>query len=113
MDSILQRLAERSGESVEAVWERFQRHHFSGNMMHLRDIERAFGPGTLRVYATVRAGDENMANIMEGYLRAESGGERRKAAEKIFASARFREFADYQRKRYEKRASKLRRGAPA
>lgn len=54
---LMERIAERNGETVEVVWGRFSESYLTGSMMHLRDIERTFGKGALRFYASIMPKD--------------------------------------------------------
>ena len=53
---IIKKVAEKNSETEEEVWERFKRSAFTGELMHLRDIERTFGQGALRVVAAIDSG---------------------------------------------------------
>jgi hypothetical protein len=53
LDLILKGIAAKNHESFEEVWLRFKRSYLTGNIMHLRDVEDAFGTGSLRVYANL------------------------------------------------------------
>ncbi len=54
-DKIAEKVAEVKGETKEDVWIRFKKEQFTGNMMHLRDVEQAFGADSLRVLASMDA----------------------------------------------------------
>ena len=53
LDLIIRKVAQDRNEDEIAVWKRFKRGMFTGEMMHLRDIEHAFGRGSLRVLAAL------------------------------------------------------------
>ncbi len=57
LERIIEKVASTNGESKEDVWKRFERGLFTGEMMHLRDVEKAFGPGSLRILASMRGDD--------------------------------------------------------
>jgi hypothetical protein len=59
---IIGKVAEIKNENPEKVWERFKRGLFTGEMMHLRDIERAFGNESLRVLAALGISKDNEEN---------------------------------------------------
>ncbi len=42
MDAIIKNISEANGESRDVVWKRFKKGLFTGEMMHLRDVERAW-----------------------------------------------------------------------
>ncbi len=52
---LLSKVAENNNEPYETVWRRIKEGVFTGDMMHLRDIERAFGKGSLRILAYLGA----------------------------------------------------------
>lgn len=49
LNLVLQGIADKNRQPIEEVWRRFKRGYFGGEMMHLRDIERTFGKGSLAV----------------------------------------------------------------
>jgi hypothetical protein len=51
VDKIASKIAQVKGETKEDVWNRFKAGQFTGNMMHLRDVETVCGEGSLRVLA--------------------------------------------------------------
>lgn len=48
---VVEKMAEKNGKKSEEVFEKFEEGMFSGRMMHLREIEKTFGPGSLRLLA--------------------------------------------------------------
>lgn len=58
--AVVGKIAERKNEPKEKVWERIKKGLFTGHMMHLRDIDRAFGKGSLKLlslYGSSPSGD--------------------------------------------------------
>lgn len=55
LDEIIKRLAEHKGEKEDKIWENFKRGLFTGEMLHLRDVEKTFGPGSLRVLGALNS----------------------------------------------------------
>jgi len=53
---IMHKIAKKNNEKVEDVWKRFKRGYFTGDMMHLRDVEKTFGKGSLRFLAAIYSG---------------------------------------------------------
>ena len=51
VNSITEKISEVKGEKEEDVYTRFKKGLFTGEMMHLRDVEKAFGKGSLRIIA--------------------------------------------------------------
>jgi hypothetical protein len=66
LEIIMDKVAEKNDESRESVWSRFKKGQFSGEMMHLRDIERTFGKGALRVLAALGSVTSNIGNVTTG-----------------------------------------------
>jgi len=56
LDVIVDKIAGKKKEDRDAVWRRFQKGEFTGEMMHLRDVEEVFGKGSLRVLAALDSG---------------------------------------------------------
>ena len=67
LDLVMDKIALKNGESKELVWSRFKKGEFTGEMMHLRDVERTFGKGSLRVLAALDSGmkDIRFSKLME------------------------------------------------
>lgn len=57
LDQIIKKISIVKNQSQNEVWERFKKAQFTGEMMHLRDVEGAFGPGSLRVLSSIRASE--------------------------------------------------------
>ena len=66
LDAIIERVAEYKREAVTQTWDRLKRGYFSGEMMHLRDIERAIGRGMLRKLAGMQSkeGEVSSKNLI-------------------------------------------------
>jgi len=94
LNILIERLSEKTGSTDDDVWNDFKKHHFTGNIMHLRLIEKNLGAGTLRVLAN--ADEDNFRDIIE-FLEEEDGLKRNSLAEKIL-----KEMPDESRK-YRKR----------
>ncbi len=61
LNKILEKIAQKKNEKKEDVWSRFKKGQFTGEMMHLRDIEKVFGPGSLRVIASMGGIDSDLS----------------------------------------------------
>lgn len=82
-------LAEKLGLSPRDYGKKFRKNLFTGNLMFLRDVEKFFGKGSLRVLAFMgshasHARDDDMIRLFEKYFSTESQAEREEIAEKIF-----------------------------
>ncbi len=67
---IMDKIAEKNGEDWETVWKKFKLGLLTGKMMHLREIERTLGPGSLRLVANLgNSKEDNQAfrDFMENY----------------------------------------------
>ena len=62
LDIIMEKLAAEKNEDIQEVWRRFKRGMFSGDMMHLSDIEDVFGKGSLRVLANLHSGKSHLTH---------------------------------------------------
>jgi len=60
LNIIIQRLAEKNNKTTAAVWQRFKKGLFTGKMLHLKDIEKTFGKGALRVLAALDSSTKNL-----------------------------------------------------
>lgn len=61
VNSIVDKIAKMKGEEKEKIWERFKKGQFTGEMMHLRDVESVYGPGSLRILASMNTRKSNPA----------------------------------------------------
>jgi hypothetical protein len=82
VEIIIQKVAEKKGEDRELVWQRFKRGLFSGEMMHLRDIEETFGKGSLRILASLESEDVPVAMVKK-YFESENETEKNAIAREI------------------------------
>lgn len=55
LDVLLGRMAEKSGKKQEEILRELKKGMLDGTMMHLREVEKAFGPGSLRVLAAFQS----------------------------------------------------------
>lgn len=86
---IAKRVAKNLGISPKDYWLRFKKNLFVGNLMFLRDIERTFGRGSLRVLAFLgssssHAYDQDLIGLFEKYFTSDDMAERNQIADKIF-----------------------------
>jgi hypothetical protein len=65
VDNIMTLIAQKNEEEKRQVWARFKKGYFSGTMMHLRDVEKALEPGSLRLLAKLGYGDNQDAELLE------------------------------------------------
>jgi hypothetical protein len=63
LNIIINKISEEKGEDKESIWKNFKKGEFTGNMMHLRDVEKYFGTGALRILSSF--GDYNDRNNYE------------------------------------------------
>ncbi|MFA6274364.1 MAG: hypothetical protein WC662_04350 [Candidatus Paceibacterota bacterium] len=70
IEKIIKKIAEVKNEAEEEVWKRFKIGEFTGNMMHLRDVENAYGPGSLRILAQMpgKNGDKEELDAYYDYF---------------------------------------------
>lgn len=65
LDKIIGKIAKVKNETREEVWNRFKKGQFTGEMMHLRDVEKVYGPGALRILASM---DTRKSNKLKNFL---------------------------------------------
>lgn len=65
LNMIIEKVSQENNEGVNAIWKAFKRGLFSGEMMHLREIEKIFGRGALRILAALREWDERGGDFKE------------------------------------------------
>jgi len=89
LNAIIKKTAEASGEDESAEWEKFKKGQFTGEMMHLRDIEKVFGKGSLRVLAAMGpdAGDGANKKFLK-YFETDDKKERDKISAEILGKAK-------------------------
>jgi len=97
IDFVIDGIAQNKGEAREAVWNRFKKGVFTGEMMHLRDVERVFGKGTLRVLAhlgTSKDGEpqKNDAAIVMRYLQSGDEEEKGQIAKELLSEVEYRAY---------------------
>ncbi len=84
VDKIAEKVAQKKGETKEEVWRRFKAGQFTGNMMHLRDIENAFGKNSLRVLGSmVSVVRKEWENSYRTYFTTDDESKRERIAREI------------------------------
>lgn len=58
LDTLIEKIAAKNKEKTEDVWNRFKNGLFTGEAMHLRDIERTFGKDSLHLLSMFNFEDE-------------------------------------------------------
>jgi len=67
LETIIRKLAKKNNEKEEDIWNKFKKNMFIGNMIHLREIEKAFGRGSLRVLAALDCGTKRELSDSDAY----------------------------------------------
>lgn len=92
---LISAIAQHRGQNPETVWQRFKKGMFTGNMMHLRDVDRIFGNGSLRLLSSVgfvqgeHEGQEESSQHVEmteqvvHYFKTDDPVERQKILERL------------------------------
>jgi hypothetical protein len=80
------------GETKEDVWKRFKRGEFTGEMMHLRDVETAFGAHSLEILAMMESRKFNKRILK--YFSTKDLIERERIGKKIISWAKFKLFLE-------------------
>lgn len=87
VEILTEKIAEHENVPEQDVWERFKKGHFTGEMMHLRSIEKLYGENSLRFIASIddiiknKKSDWTAAYILT-YLNEEDPQRRKEIYEK-------------------------------
>jgi len=90
LSSMIKKIADQKGENYATVADRFLKGHFTGEMLHLKDIEKVYGPRSLRILAMLDDGHDpnpemiTLREMVLGYFREEDALRREKMTEGIF-----------------------------
>ena len=92
LDLIIDNMAKFYKKDPKEIWNNFKKGFFNGDMMHLRDIEETFGPGSLRVLAamTSKGGmkniqKENIFSNLVKFFKEKNQEKRNKLANEILS----------------------------
>ena len=88
LSAIIKKIAKNNNEEPKEVWKRFRKGYFTGEMMHLRDVDKVFGKGALRVLAALKCGvndlpDEEIIRKVYRYFKTDDEKEREAIAGEI------------------------------
>ena len=88
LNVILEKIASEKKEDVSAVWQRFKKGQFTGDMLHLKDIEHIFGKGALRVLSAMDYEGKDLPpkevnRLVWRYFKEADNEEREQIAQKI------------------------------
>ncbi len=88
VDIIIDKIAAKNGESRDKVWKRFKKGLFTGEMMHLREVERVFGKDALKIIgmgaiAPDKPFDWDTFKKIKKYFKVDDETERQKMNEEI------------------------------
>lgn len=73
LDTIIRKVAEANSEDEQAVWGKIRKGLFTGEMMHLRQIEKVCGNGSLEVLANLTTEDlERTKKTMEYFTTGDA-----------------------------------------
>ena len=90
VEKIISEIAKNNKEPEQLVWERWEKGMFTGEMMHLRDIEKVFGPGSLRILASMNGREIEEKDPYHKYFFSKNEDEKKLATEEIVNSYRFK-----------------------
>ncbi len=90
VNDIIVGVSKKTGESAYDVWKRIRRGQYTGEMMHLRDIEKAYGQGSLEVLDSAIAdaktdAEKERNQKVFSYFKAESPKERETLKQEILS----------------------------
>lgn len=103
LDIVIGKLARKKNESEKTVWREFKKGQFTGRMTHLKDVERTFGKGSLRMLAafdsegsTKSLPPEIINKKIFRYFETDDESEREKIASEVLSE---RERLEYLKRR--------------
>ncbi len=101
LDTILSKVAKKNKENKKDVWNRFKKGLFTGEMMQLREVEKTFGKGSLRMLAALESGtkkefDDNGYEKILKYFETNNKKKKQKIADQVLTK---REKAKYNKQR--------------
>jgi len=68
LNKIIEKVAQKKNQKQEKVWKRFKKSLFTGEMMHLRDVERVFGKNSLRLLSKFYSKNKEEGERQEEYF---------------------------------------------
>ncbi len=74
VEKIVDSISENNEEARELTWERFKKGMFTGEMMHLRDIEKTYGEGALKKIASLGYKKETDKEVFDYFSVDENKG---------------------------------------
>ncbi len=88
LNIIIQGIADKTHTGENIIWRKFKKGLFTGEMMYLREIEKTFGKGALRVVAAIDSATKNMpekeiTEKMIQYFKSDNKIEKNKLANDI------------------------------
>lgn len=104
---MIKKLAQEFNLSQMEYWKKFRRNLFTGDLMFLRDVEKVFGKGSLRVLSFMGAHASHAQNLeliklFERYFLTDNQTERKEVAEKIFEKQEDEKYREKYKKRHNK-----------
>lgn len=81
VSNIVGKVIDNENCDPKSVWDDLTRNHFTGNMMFLRRIEKAYGKGSLKILAMINESndEDEQQKMMRKYFLIETTDEERKA----------------------------------
>lgn len=84
LEALIEKIAHTRNVPKQDIWSKIKKGYFSGEMLHLREIERVLEPGALRLYASCSA-DSNDSDAFLRYLNATSKAEKNQLFQQMLA----------------------------
>ena len=92
LNTIIEKIAEFSKKNKENVWGQIKKGLFNGEMMYLREVEKVFGPGSLRVLAAMTSegsikdiDEDEILNNLNEFFKETSQEKRNSLAKQILS----------------------------
>ena len=93
VNSIAEKIAQFKGVTKEDVLNKIKKNQFTGEMMNLRDVEKVYGEGSLRILASMRGSElPGMTLVYEKYFSTDSPQIRKMMGELILGQKKVQQY---------------------
>ncbi|PLX27678.1 hypothetical protein C0583_00360 [Candidatus Parcubacteria bacterium] len=97
VDGLVNKIADKKSESSEKIWLNIKKGYLNGEMMHLREIEKEFGPGALRFLSLMTENPDNLAHEelmlnIKGFFDTDDQDEKNKYAQKLLPNNEYNKY---------------------
>ena len=90
LNAIINKIAEHSGRDGGEILQTFEKGLFKGNLLHLKEVDKVFGKGSLRLLSFLsscetKEKNKQVAPLIEKYFTAENEEDRAAAKAEVYA----------------------------